>query len=106
VLSLDAEDAEANDFTAAAMGSAETRVVVMWRDRTRKSNPQSQESKQHESKQKEENRSPQEQPVKDANSWDRRTRSISPDPVDPAEEAMDVAIGDEGKPWVQRKRTA
>ena len=77
----------------------------------------------HVSKQKEESRpsreqqspeqrreQPREQQSKAAhvskNVWDRRTRSISQEPVDPDEEAMDIAIGGEGKPWVQRKKVA
>ena len=67
-------------------------------------------------KQKEQSRTSQEQhgeqgkaahvPETTKNVSERRTRSISQGPMDPTEEAMDIAVGGEGKPWVERKKGA
>lgn len=37
---------------------------------------------------------------------ERRTHSLVQEPLDPIEDAMDVAIGGDGKPWVERRRRA
>jgi hypothetical protein len=37
---------------------------------------------------------------------ERRTHSLVGEPLDPIEDAMDVAIGGEGKPWVERRKAA
>jgi hypothetical protein len=61
------------------------------------------------SDQKRKNSSSPEQPSVAANlsvQIERRTHSIIREPVNSVEDAMDVAIGGEGKPWVERKRTA
>jgi hypothetical protein len=59
--------------------------------------------------QKERNRSSRRQTTKATNSSvpiERRTQSVIQEPVDPSEQAMDIAIGGEGKPWVERRKTA
>lgn len=61
------------------------------------------------SNQKEKNRSLPKQQTKAMNpsvSIERRTRSLAQEPPGPVEDAMDVAIGGEGKPWVERRKTA
>jgi hypothetical protein len=37
---------------------------------------------------------------------ERRTHSDIREPVTSIEHAMDIAIGDEGKPWVERRKAA
>jgi hypothetical protein len=61
------------------------------------------------SKQKERNRSFRKQHSNAANpsvQIERRTQSATREPVDPIEDAMDIAIGGEGKPWVERRKAA
>jgi hypothetical protein len=61
------------------------------------------------SNQKEQNYSSQEQQSKAAilsAQNERRSQSVVREPVNSVEHAMDIALGAEGKPWVERKRTA
>jgi hypothetical protein len=37
---------------------------------------------------------------------ERRTHPVVREPLNPIEDAMDVAIGGEGKPWVERRKAA
>lgn len=72
--------------------------------RTQKTN-----SMNHVSNQKERNRSSRRQTTKATNSSvpiERRTQWVIQEPVDPSEQAMDIAIGGEGKPWVERRKIA
>ena len=72
--------------------------------RTQKTN-----SMNHVSNQTEKNRSLRRQQAKATNSSvpiERRTQSVIQEPVDPSEQAMDIAIGGEGKPWVERRKAA
>jgi hypothetical protein len=72
--------------------------------RTQKTNSMS-----HVSNQTEKNRSSRRPQAKAANSpmpMERRTHSEIREPVDTNERAMDIAIGGEGKPWVERRKTA
>ncbi len=61
------------------------------------------------SNQKEANHSSQEKHSKDAKlsaQSERRTHPDIREPVTSIEHAMDIAIGDEGKPWIERRKAA
>lgn len=63
----------------------------------------------HVSNQKEKDHSSQEQQSQAANlsvQIEQRTHSVIREPVNSIEHAMDIAIGAEGKPWVERKIAA
>jgi hypothetical protein len=47
----------------------------------------------------------EQQSASPAPAHERRTHTVIREPVDATERAMDIAIGGEGRPWVERRKT-